>query len=80
MVPPADRTQSPSASMYRQIRAPITMSFAKRNKEAKQERAKFILKKKQHTEHSCTRKKVPPIFAHADHFRTRFEPEYVEMP
>ena len=53
-VPCADRKQSPSALMGRQIRAPITMSFAteekvwyKRNKEAEPERAKFILRKGQ---------------------------------
>ena len=53
-VPHADRKQSPSALMSRQIRAPITILFAteekvwyKRNKEAEPERAKFILQKGQ---------------------------------
>ena len=56
MVPHANRKQSPSALMGRQIRAPITMSFAteekvwcKRNKEAEPERAKLILQKGQNT-------------------------------
>ena len=56
MVPHVDRKQSPLALMGRQIRAPITISFAteekvwyKRNKEAEQERVKFILQKGQNT-------------------------------
>ena len=55
-VPHANRKQSPSVLMGRQISAPITMSFAtgekvwyKRNKEAEPERAKFILQKGQNT-------------------------------
>ena len=51
MVPRADRKQSPSALMGRQIRAPITMPFAteervwyKRNKEAEPELSSFYKK------------------------------------
>ena len=54
-VPHTDRKQSRSALMGRQIKAPITISFAtekvlyKRNKEAEPERVKFILQKGQNT-------------------------------
>ena len=68
--------------MGRQIRAPITMSFAteekvwyKRNKEAEPERAKFILQKGQNT--AIQVKKGQPILVHTDQFRARFEPEDV---
>ena len=85
MVPHVDREQTPSALMGRQIRAPITISFAleekvwyKRNKEAEPERAKFILQKGQNM--AVLEKKGQAILAHADQFRARFEPENVEMP
>ena len=51
-VPHADRKQSPSALMGKQIRVQYTMLFAteekvwyKRNREAEPERVKFILRK-----------------------------------
>ena len=80
-----DKKQSPSALIGRQIRAPITMSFAteekvwyKRNKEAEPESAKFILQKGQNT--AVLEKKGQPTLAHADQFRARFEPEDFEKP
>ena len=64
-VPHADRNQGPSALMDRQIRAPITMSFAtekkvwyKRNKYAESESGVHSTKR---TEHGCTRKKAANI-------------------
>ena len=47
----------------------------KRNKESGPERTKFILPKGQNS--AILEKKGPQIFAHADYFRARFEPEDV---
>ena len=81
-VPHADRKQSPSALIGRQIRAQITMSFAteekfwyKRNKEAEPERSKAILQKEQNT--AVLEKKGQPILTHTDQFTARFKPEDV---
>ena len=80
----ADRKQSSSVLMGRQIRAAVTMSFAneekvlyKRNKEAEPERTKFILQKEQNT---TVLEKIAANIVHADQFVARFEPEDVEMP
>ena len=86
-IPHAGRLESPSALMGRQIRAPLTMSFAtnekmwyKRNKDSRPEIVRFLMQKGQNTA-IVDKENGNSVLAHADQIRPwgEFEDQDEEM-
>lgn len=85
-IPHAGRPESPSALMGRQLRSPLTMSYAtnqkmsyKRNRNMQPESAEFIIQKGHNTA-ILNKENGNSVLVHADQIRSQGEESDEEMP